>query len=264
MNNVDNGAGKKETRVKIIRESPLGNYSWDTSDSSTNSGYGVNDWSRADLMTELNGDYLNYKSGSTTWYNGRNNQKKANYNYSSGIMNDAKKLISAVKWNLGGVKVTLNNDSSTTNLKNLIPSNVYASEKGTSVYSGRPTSVTKTVGLMYISDFGFSTAGGSSSSRSQCINNISLWVNMSQKTWNNNSYYDCRQNTWFNTRYFVPLSHALTPNTSDANLVFFTNSIDFYPDYTSNAHEVYPVVYLNANVLYKGGDGSDGNPYLVG
>ena len=29
MNNIDDGTGKKETRLKIIRNEPIGNYSWD-------------------------------------------------------------------------------------------------------------------------------------------------------------------------------------------------------------------------------------------
>ena len=69
MNNVDDGNGKKETRIKIIRITSLGNYSWDTSDSNADSGYGINDWTGADLMHELNGDYLNTSlSANTKWY----------------------------------------------------------------------------------------------------------------------------------------------------------------------------------------------------
>ena len=32
MNNVDNGEGVKETRIKLIRTDKLGYYSWDSSD----------------------------------------------------------------------------------------------------------------------------------------------------------------------------------------------------------------------------------------
>ena len=50
--------------IKIRRAESLGTYSWDSSDSSTNSGDGINQWGPsgsyegADLMRELNTDYL--------------------------------------------------------------------------------------------------------------------------------------------------------------------------------------------------------------
>ena len=36
MNNVDDGTGKKESRIKLIRTTSLGYYSWDTSEQITN------------------------------------------------------------------------------------------------------------------------------------------------------------------------------------------------------------------------------------
>ena len=46
MNNIDNGTGKKESRIKIIRDEPIGNYSWDYDAS----GNYDNDWSTSTLM----------------------------------------------------------------------------------------------------------------------------------------------------------------------------------------------------------------------
>ena len=37
FNNVDDGTGKKETRLKIIRDESIGKYSWDSSASTVNS-----------------------------------------------------------------------------------------------------------------------------------------------------------------------------------------------------------------------------------
>ena len=96
----EQGIEKKESLVKIVRNDSLGNYSWDSSESSTNSGYGINEWSQADLMYELNCDgkstkycrdditegYLsNLKSETTYWYNGKNNAKNGTYNYNNNI-----------------------------------------------------------------------------------------------------------------------------------------------------------------------------------
>ena len=45
MNNVNDGTGKLETRLKIQRVQSIGDYSWDTSSSDINEGNGINEWS---------------------------------------------------------------------------------------------------------------------------------------------------------------------------------------------------------------------------
>ena len=46
--------GVFDGKIKLMRNSTIGSYSWDTSASSVNSGNGVNEWSQADLMKLLN------------------------------------------------------------------------------------------------------------------------------------------------------------------------------------------------------------------
>ena len=59
FNNIDNGTGTKETRLKIIRDEPLGIYSWDSKGS-----YAENDWSKSVLQQVLNsGAYYNRTTG---------------------------------------------------------------------------------------------------------------------------------------------------------------------------------------------------------
>ena len=54
-----------EERVKIVKatvltdDNGLNEFSWDSSPSTINNGHGVNEWSQADLMTELNTLYFN-------------------------------------------------------------------------------------------------------------------------------------------------------------------------------------------------------------
>ena len=70
--------GVFDGKIKLIRNSAIGSYSWDTSASSVNGGDGVNEWSQADLMKLLNpghesesvGESLYYNSKSGTCYNG--------------------------------------------------------------------------------------------------------------------------------------------------------------------------------------------------
>ena len=54
FNNVDDGTGKKEKRLKIIRDESIGNNSWGDRDVDTG---------ESDLMTALNDLYYNSKSG---------------------------------------------------------------------------------------------------------------------------------------------------------------------------------------------------------
>ena len=53
ITNLDNG-GKQESLVKMVRAESIGDYSWDSSVSGINSGFGINEWSEADLMKLLN------------------------------------------------------------------------------------------------------------------------------------------------------------------------------------------------------------------
>ena len=70
FNNIDDGNGNKETRIKIAKNKSIGNYAWDSND--------TNEWSTATLQTYLNGDYLN------------------------SLTTEAKGMVGNAKWNLGG------------------------------------------------------------------------------------------------------------------------------------------------------------------
>ena len=126
FNNIDNGSGTKETRLKIIRAESIGNYSWD------NKGFlGENDWSDSALQQVLNsGAYYNRTSGECPY--GKNGAITSCDFSSIGLTETAKATISNAKWNLGG---TVNYTSSS----NGLTSHFYGNERGTTVYSGRPT-----------------------------------------------------------------------------------------------------------------------------
>ena len=88
--------GVFDGKVKIMRGSQIGKYSWDSSASDINSGYGVNEWSQADLMKLLNSGYDNESVGgslywnakSGTCYNGENNSTTSCNFTSTGLKND--------------------------------------------------------------------------------------------------------------------------------------------------------------------------------
>ena len=215
---VDDGTGKKEERLKIIRNESIGYMAWDSNN--------INDWSNATLNANLNsGDY---------WTN---------------ILSDnAKSMIGDTLWYLGG---TSNYTSST----NGLTSHFYSYERGTTVYTGRDTSFVGKVGLMYPSDYGYATSGGTTTDRYTCLNK-ELY------NWNSSDFSDCKNNDWiFNSSY----QWTITPHASYSSDVFRVYSAGFLyndiADYTNNG--VRPVVFLKSNIKIVDGDGSSSNPYTL-
>ena len=126
MNNIEDGTGNKETRLKIIRSESIGAYSWD------NKGeYGENNWSDSTLQQVLNsGAYWNRTNGECPY--GENGATTACDFSTTGLTSDAKSMIGNAVWNLGGTaSYTSNSDG--------LASHWYGYERGTTVYIGRPT-----------------------------------------------------------------------------------------------------------------------------
>ena len=152
--NMTKEDGSQEDLVKIIRDDSLGNIAWDSNS--------VNDWSTASLQTTLNG----------TYYNGT---------YATGAFkNDStRNAIESVVWNLGG--------SSTSD--DVTASMFYERERGTTVYSGRPTTWTGKIAIMYPSDYGYATAGGTTTNRDSCLAK-ELY------NWDGSNVSDCKNNDY--------------------------------------------------------------------
>ena len=249
FNNIDDGTGKKETRLKIIRDEPIGIYSWDNKASGTGSStssYGSNDWSDSALQQVLNsGAYYNRTSGECP-YGGKGATTSCDFS-NNGLTEEAKSMISNAKWNLGG---TANYTSSS----NGLTSHFYGYERGTTVYSGRPTEWIGQIGLMYPSDYGYATSGGSSVNRSSCLA-TALY------SWNSSSYSDCKNNDWLydSSNY----QWTLTPLSADSYSVFFVTSFvgNRNANYTYIA--VSPALYLSSNVRISGGTGSSSSPFVL-
>ena len=63
--------GVFDKKVKIMRGSLIGKYSWDSSASDVNPGWGVNEWSQADLMKLLNSGYDSESVGGSLYWNAK-------------------------------------------------------------------------------------------------------------------------------------------------------------------------------------------------
>ena len=268
MRGIDDGTGNKSDRVKLIRASSIGYYSWDASESSVNDGTGVNEWSQADLMKLLNPGYesesvggsLYWNSGSGTCYNGQNNRTKACNFTSIGIKDKLKALISDAVWNTGA------NDGKTYTYYNIITSKFYELERSNNIgkicTSGdwcndtveRTTTWTGKVGLMYASDYGYATSGGSTTDRTTCLNtNLSHWGKGN----------DCYKNDWlFYNSWQWTLSLYADSYRAYGTFIVYENSPVGY-DYAYINAAARPVVYLSSSVGIESGDGSSGNPFTL-
>lgn len=215
---VDDGTGKKEERLKIIRNESIGDIVWNSNN--------TNDWPNATLNTNLNsGEYWTNSLGS-----------------------DAKNMIGDALWYLGGV-------SDYTSASNGLASHFYSNERGTTVYTGRDTSFVGKVGLIYPSDYGYATSGGSTKDRNACLNK-ELY------NWDSSDFSDCKNNDWI-----LNSSHqwTITPRASISYIVFTVRSSGcLNSDIARNPNfGVRPVVFLKSNIKIVDGDGSSSNPYIL-
>ena len=231
----EQGIEKKESLVKIVRNESLGDYSWDSSESSTNSGHGINEWSQADLMTELNTDYINPNPASETtlWFNGSNNSKNGTYDYDKNIKSKSIDKIAKVKWNLGGYNTT-----------SASALNMYKAERGTLHISNPSDGITRKdywegkIALIYPSDYGYAST------------NEACRDSMNSKT---NNVFNCKNENWlFNSKY----QWTLSPNSGNAYFVFLVSEDGHVSNsYAYGAGGVRPVLFLKSDVVIAGGTG---------
>ena len=253
---TDDGTGKVEKRLKIIRNEPIGSYSWDNKDTTTGAenNYGKNEWAEARLNyllnpgheSETNGGSLYWNRKSGTCYKGQNNSTTSCDFTSTGLTDTAKSMIGDAKWYLGG--------SSTYN--DVTPPMFYTRERGTTVYSGHSTSWIGKVGLMYPSDYGYATSGGSSTNRNSCLAK-ELY------NWDSSGYSDCKNNDWmYNGSIW---QWTMSPRADYSSYVFYVNDagyVDSYNAYTTYAGR--PVVYLKSTIKVISGSGTTSSPYILG
>ena len=239
--------------VKLVRKDSLGSLSWDSSESSVNDGWGVNEWSQADLKNYLN---TMYYGGDTTvtCYDGRNNQTTTCP--TNTLDNTAKTLIDNYTWNTGAPNYSKLYDSTTNTLDTV---EFYKAERGNETgkicSSGkwcndtvtRTTEWTGYIALPYLTDWAYA------SENSICETNMQV-----QASSNN---FICNNNNWMQRRGWTLSPSAFTIN---ANYVWY---VDGLPNFTnaSNAlaDAVFPAIYLKSNVLIERGTGSETNPYTL-
>ena len=147
-------------------------------------------------------------------------------------------MIANVTWYLGGYST-----------RNATAEEFYGYERGTTVTSGRPTSTTGYIGLVYPSDYGYSVLSSS------CARTTNLG--------SYNTATSCAGQSWLSGK---GEEWTITPNSSDSRYVFTLTIFGNVSSYSlaSLGYGSRPVLYLDASVYKIDGDGSLENPYIVG
>lgn len=282
MNNIKDSNGTSASRVKIVRNESIGTYSWDSSWTNVNSSTGVNEWSQAKLMQLLNSGYDNVKDSNDATVNNSLYWNKGSglcYNNStlgttscsfnnSGLSEIAQNQIENINWNTGALNADDYKDSS-----NGVVSKLYTYERGTTTGKICSTtnmlaaatcndSVTRTtnwigkVALIYSTDYIYATAGGSSKTRTQCLN---YYAN----AWNSSGYSDCYNNSWL---YSSNGQWALSP-VAQSSAAVGAMKIDANGSVggmaAANPFEVRPAVYLKQDISYYSGSGTSSDPFII-
>ncbi len=255
--NVKTEEGNYEQRLKIVRtdgvngQTNFGSYYWDTS---------TNNWTTSKLKNMLNGIY--YSSGNGECYTSSSTAIQCDFSQSAttlpkGLDDTARGMVDGeVTWNLGG---TANYTSST----NGLVTHFYNYERGTTVNGSHQKEWTKVndseyhkgVGLIYPSDYGYASHGGSKGRDFCFAKELYRWDTGDYKT-------NCSSNDWLK-----PSSSYLwtiTPYSGDSYYAFpvdsrgYVNCRSVY-----NSYVVWPVVYLKSNIQISGGEGTFENPYTL-
>ena len=240
--------GVFDENVKIMRDSVIGSYSWDTSDSGTNAGWGVNEWSQADLMKLLNGGYdsesvggsLYWNAKSGTCYNNKNNATTACDFTSTGLKNDTtRNLIAETTYYTRGH-----------NTSSIYVDAMYDKERvsGT-VYSGHSTTWTGKIAIPYTSDYGYAT------DLSLCQRTLGLYKN------------ECAEENWMNKIVAPSYGWLLTPRSDNEDYAWYVYSSG-YVDSSFNGHVyhasgVAPVLSLTSELGIGSGSGTSSDPYQL-
>ena len=251
--------GVFDGKLKLIRGSQIGKYSWDNKNTSTGaeSDTGKNDWTTARLMKLLNpsnyykvdsndnnlGQSLYYNSASGKCYSGQNNATVDCDFTSTGIKNaETRNMIAETTYNLGGW-----------NSNSVYSNQIYEYERGTTVYSGRPTTWKGKIALAYPSDYGYAA------DLNQC----------KDKTLYDYDNRTCTSNNWMKaiiTNNGSNTGWLLTPYSGYSSIAWYVISGgDVHNDYFAYfAYGAVPVLSLSSELgIESGGDGSSSKPYKL-
>ena len=223
---TDDGTGKIENRIKLIKDQSIGKKYWNTTQVASTSTY--NNWTGATLNTELNTTYLN------------------------SLDSTSKSMIGNTKYYLGGKNATYNNGYTDT------PLQFYSYERKTQnttsnefYYGTNPNSWVGKLGIMYLSDYGYAS--------SNCENKRIYDENSSS-----NDIRACNGTNWlYNIKVNEWLLPQLASGSGGAFSVRSGGNANLNGVFDSQ-FAVRPVLYLISSTEITGGSGTLTDPYTLG
>lgn len=268
MNNVDDGTGKKESRLKVAREDMLiaTSFSEPCEIGALNEGGGCsstsynNIWETSIAHKLLNDTFYNSKVSDAFVgeYNigGNKQAEKRIADFSSiGLSSYTKQMIGDAKFYLGG---PYKGSGSTNQFIVWTANDYYAGARDASqVRSGSPATWTGKIGLLSVSDLGFATVGGSTKNRETCVTGP-------MRDWQSKD--DCTQNNWLTHNDLSKYDQWLMTQFPDDSMSIMSmrEAGNLWGDWTHNGYGLRPTAYLKADVKVIDGNGTKANPYKLG
>ena len=226
--NIDDGTGKRETRLKIIRNESIGQYSWDSSPSNINLGRGENDYTVSTLRLLLNDIY--YYSYEDSCFNRENNGASKCDFTDIGLDDNARSMIDNAVYHLGSYS---NGD--------LFADDFYNYERGTNIYI---TAWVDKLAVIYPSDYMYA------SDLSLCLQNGT-----------NAEDDSCKNNNWL---FYSGGQWTLMPSNFASYLVFgISTKGHVYAHYAYYPYDIFPTAYLKSSITITGGSGTSSDPYTL-
>ena len=247
-----------DNKVKVVRNEPIGVYSYDWSHSTVNDGKGVNEWSQADIMKLLNPGYDNNKDldsdgtikilvNNSLWWNNQSGTCYSNTMTGScdftgiGLSPSIRNLIQSSIWYLGGLDKV-----------DYYSNQLYALERGTEVWNNtkacpsvcndtvvRTTEWTGKVALPYPSDYGYAED-----------------FNGCDKTFNLFDDSTCMDNNWLTDSLVY---RTISPMSNSPHRTVIT----FASDSSMSSDRIRPTFYLIENTVLESGTGTSNDPFVV-
>ena len=230
VDNLYRMIGVFDGEIKLIKNASIGDSSWDSDIVDFDNVSSVSNNIKKNDIVQLSGILAAPSPGNS----GSNDWEKSDLNYElnnvflSNFENNWQNIILSKWWSIGGII--------TYDAYLLSTLSTYNEEVG--MYS-QDIKYNAKIGLMYVSDYGYSTLP-------------EYWTNCSLN--NNSSWLFLEIPEWTITRYL-----------SDNKRVFYANGPGILGQVGDAlaGMSVRPVFYLNSDVAYASGDGSIDNPYRI-
>ena len=225
-NNLYRIIGVFGNEVKLIKA----DYTTTTMTGSGGDYYGAYSFSTSNYKGSMNTSniaiyYWNNNTQTNTWSESRLNTTNLNSSYISYIGTTWSNKIATHTWYVGGYST----NSAT-------PKTFYNAESSGTTYSAK-------IGLMYASDYGYAASN-------------SYW------TTNMGSYSSARNNNWMYMGLYEWTISRDSSDSDDAFRVYDTGDLNYTHVYFSHL-AVRPSFYLNSNVEYNGGTGTESDPFTL-